>query len=161
MGAGPKKRALEVRYALFDYFVDIRSSLKGRLPQLILLSKAKQLYKEYWELKRHAGEESEELKIRWQWLQKWCREYRISLKYPNKQFSIPQAERKKRLIQFLKNVWTARYWWKAKYKTDPPILSADQMPLHRNESSGQKSLLEGISHALLKKIIICQGRDVL
>ena len=104
MGAGPKKRGLEVRYALFDYFVDIRSSLKGRLPQLILLSKAKQLYKEYWELKRHAGEESEELKITWQWLQNWCREYRISLKYPNKQFSIPQAERKKRLIQFLKNV---------------------------------------------------------
>ena len=26
MGAGPKKRALEVRYALFDYFVDIRSA---------------------------------------------------------------------------------------------------------------------------------------
>ena len=37
-------------------------------------------------------------------------------------------------------MWTARYWWKAKYKVDPPILSADQMPLHRNESSGQKSL---------------------
>ena len=37
-----KKRAFEVRYALFDYFVNIRSSLKGRLPQLILLSKAKQ-----------------------------------------------------------------------------------------------------------------------
>ena len=63
MGAGPKKQALEVRYALFDYFVDIRSSLKGCLPQLILLSKAKQLHEEYCELKRHAGEEPKELKI--------------------------------------------------------------------------------------------------
>ena len=30
--------------------------------------------------------------------------------------------------------------WEAKYKVDPPILSADQMSLHRNESGSQKSL---------------------
>ena len=63
MDAGPKKRAREVRYALCDYFVDIRSSLKGCLPQLILLSKAKQLYEESCELKRHAGDKPEKLKI--------------------------------------------------------------------------------------------------
>ena len=50
-----------------------------------------------------------------------------------------KQEEKNRLIQVLKNVWTARYWWKVKYKVDSPILSADQMPLHQNESNGQKS----------------------
>ena len=59
MGSVPKKTALEVRYALFDYYVDIRSSFKGYLPQLILLSKAKQLYDEYCKLKRHAGAKRE------------------------------------------------------------------------------------------------------
>ena len=54
--------------------------------------------------------------------------------------ALNQDDRKKRIIQFLKNVWTARYWWLKKYKVDPPIISADQMPLHRNESSGQKTL---------------------
>ena len=73
------------------------------------------------------------------WLKKWCKDYRISLKYPNKRFSIIQEVRKRRIIQFFKNVWIARYWRKAKYKDDPPILSADQMPLHRNESGSQKS----------------------
>ena len=139
-GAGPPKKALEVRYALFDYFIDIKYSLKGRLTQRILLSKAKQSYEGYCVLKAEAGEEPEKLKITRKWLQKWCKDYRISLKYPNKQFSITQEVRKRRIIQFFKKVWTARYWWKAKYKVDPPILLADQMPLHRNESGRQKSL---------------------
>ena len=63
MGAGPAKKALEVRYALFDYFIDIRYSLKGRLPQHILLSKTKQLYEEYCVLKAEACEEPLKLKI--------------------------------------------------------------------------------------------------
>ena len=58
MDAGPKNRALEVGYALFDYFVDIRSSLKGRLPQLTLLLKAQKLYGEYCKLKRHASRQT-------------------------------------------------------------------------------------------------------
>ena len=70
MGAEPKNRALEVRHALFDYFVDIRSSPNRLLPQLILLSKAKQLYEEYCELKRHTEDKPEALKIIRQWLQK-------------------------------------------------------------------------------------------
>ena len=32
MGSGPEKRSLEVRYVLFDYFFDIRTSTKSRLP---------------------------------------------------------------------------------------------------------------------------------
>ena len=109
MGAGPKKRVLQVRYTLFDYFVDIGSSFKGRLPQLILFSKAKQHYEEYCELKRHAGDKPGERKMTQIWLQKWCKEYRISLKFPKKQFAISQAEGKKISIQFFKNLYTARY----------------------------------------------------
>ena len=133
-GCWPKKKALEVRYDLFYYFIDTRYSLKGRLPHHILLSKAKQLYEEYCVLKGEAAEEPKKLKVTRKWLQKCCKDYRISLKYPNKQFSITQDIRKRRIIQFLKNVWNARYWWKAKYKVEPPISSADQMPLQRNES---------------------------
>ena len=113
--------------------------MKGRLPQHVLFSKAKQLYEEYCVLTAEAGEEPEKLKLTRKWLQKWCKDYRISLKYPRKRFSITQEVRKRRIIQILKNVWTAKYWWKAKYNVDHPILSADQMPLHRNVSGSQKS----------------------
>ena len=57
------KKAFEVRYGLFDHFIYVKYSLKGRLPQHVLLSKAKQLYEEYCVLKAEAGEEPEKLKI--------------------------------------------------------------------------------------------------
>ena len=85
MGAGPPKNR-EVRHALFDYFIDIRYNLRGRLPQYILLSKAKQPYEEHCFLKAKAGEEPKKLKITRKRLQKWCKDYRIYLKYPNKRF---------------------------------------------------------------------------
>ena len=42
IGAKAKKRALELRYATYDYLADMSTSLKGLLPRLILLSRAKQ-----------------------------------------------------------------------------------------------------------------------
>ena len=70
----------------FDYFIDIRYSLKGRLPQRILLFKAILLFEEYCFLKAEAGEEPEKLKITRKWLQKWCKDYRVSLNYQKNDF---------------------------------------------------------------------------
>ena len=82
----------------------------------------------------------DELKFADKWFDGWCKEYRVSLRHPNKHFSIAQNVRKERITQFLKNVCQTRNWWMAKYKVDPPILSAGQMPLHRNEFWSQKIL---------------------
>ena len=68
LGAGPTRRAIEVRHALFDYFIDVRSSLKGRLPGSVLVAKAKQIYDEYCEVKRQGGETPQELKFTNRWL---------------------------------------------------------------------------------------------
>ena len=163
MGTGPKKRALEVKYDWLDYFVDISSSRKERLPQLILLSKAKQLNEDYCELKRHTRHKPEELKITRQWLQVRCREYRISLKHRNKWFSIPRAERKKRLIQFLKMCGLSDI--SGKLSTKWILQFYQQVRCHYIAMNPvvrkHLTFLEGISHALLKKTTICQERDVL
>ena len=71
--------------------------MRGRTPQDILLSKATQLYEEYRVLKAGAGEEPEKLKITQKWLQKRCKDYRISLKYPSKRFSVTQEVQKRRI----------------------------------------------------------------
>lgn len=139
-GAGAPKRALEVRTALFEYFVDVRYTLKGRLPRFLLASKAKELYDTYCELKRDAGETPEDLTISPSWIDRWCNDFGVSLKHPNKRFSVSHDVRKRRIIQFLKNMWTVRYFWLQHYKREPNIVSADQMPIHRNESSAQKTL---------------------
>ena len=43
-GGGRKSQALEVRQAAFEWFVDIRGSLKGRLPVKIFRAKCLELY---------------------------------------------------------------------------------------------------------------------
>ena len=105
-GAGPPVRALEVRQSLFDYFVDVRCSLKGRLPRKLLIAKAHEIYETYWDLKRKAGETPDVLKFTDCWLSGWCKEYGVSLKSPNKRFSITHDARKRRIIQFLQMMET-------------------------------------------------------
>ncbi len=48
--------------------------------------------------------------------------------------------RKRRIVQFLENVLRIRiYFWKH-HQYDPYIICADQMPLHRNEVAGDKTM---------------------
>ena len=67
-------------------------------------------------------------------------EYRVSLKKPNKRFSISKTDRKDRIIELLKNVWRVRYWFKSAFGKEITVINGDQMPLHRNENSSQKTL---------------------
>ena len=85
-GAGPPVRALEVRDALFDYFIDIRGSLKGRLPLFMLHAKAIELYEKYCELKQQMGETPEKLTINDSRVKRWANDRHISLRSPNNDF---------------------------------------------------------------------------
>ena len=70
----------------------------------------------------------------------WEKEYDISLRKPNKRYSIKKEDLIEPLQNYLKNVWSIRRYFIEKYGVDPPIINEDQMPLHRNESSVQKTL---------------------
>ena len=68
------------------------------------------------------------------------KEYNVSLRKPNKRFAIKNEDRVIRIKYYLKNIWTARKYFLETYGVDPPIINGDQMPLHTNESAGQKTL---------------------
>ena len=68
------------------------------------------------------------------------REYGVSLRHPNKRFQIKQADREERVFEYLKDIWTVRKFVLDNFGLDPPVINGDQMPLHRNESSFQKTL---------------------
>ena len=68
------------------------------------------------------------------------KEYGVSLRHPNKRFQIKQADREERVFEYLKNIWTVRKFFLDNFGVDSPIINGDQMPLHRNESSSQKTL---------------------
>ena len=73
IGGGRKSKAPEVREALFSWFVDVRESLKGRLPRRLFKLKANALYKE--RLRHNTTPESEKLKFGNQWIKMWQKEY--------------------------------------------------------------------------------------
>ena len=54
--AGAPIRAVEARQELFDFFIDVRTALKGRLPRRVFLAKASELYGKYVEEKQKNGE---------------------------------------------------------------------------------------------------------
>ena len=137
-GAGRKAKVPEVRQPLFSRFVDVRETLKGRLPRCLFKLKANQL-SEKW-LEQNPVPENERVKFSNCWIKGWENEYGISLRKPNKQFSIKKSDLIENLQDYLRNIWTLRQFFIEKYGVDPRIINGDQMPLHRNESSQQKTL---------------------
>ena len=63
--AGCKQKANEVRISLFNWFIDINETLKGRLPRRIFKMRANQLYEEW--LTQNPLAENEGLKFCNQW----------------------------------------------------------------------------------------------
>ena len=116
-GAGRKVKAPEVRVALFHWFVDVRESLKGRLPRRWFKLKAQQLYVD-WLVQNHAPE-NEKLTFSNKWIKLWENDYEVSLKRPNKRYSIIGEDLLIRLRDYLQNVWTVRRFFIEKYGVDP------------------------------------------
>ena len=105
----------------------------------LFVAKANEFYNTWLSQQDDEGPEEKRLKFSKQWIKGWMKEYGVSLRKPNKRFAISRAERKIRIIEFLKNVWRVRYWFRSKFGREIPIINGDQMPLHRNESADQNT----------------------
>ena len=101
-GAGRKSKAPEVRNALFQWFVDVYGSLKGRLPLKMFRSKAQSLHEEWIQDQDEETKAKDSLKFTRPWIKAWCREFNVSLLKPNKRFQINQQDRVLRITEFLK-----------------------------------------------------------
>ena len=141
MSGGGRKRAMpEVRWALFEYFIDIRCSLSGRLPARIFMDKAAEYQAAYIEDCIANNLPYTTVTFNQKWFKGWCKEFGISIRKPNKKYTISKETMKRRVVQFLKDVWTVRHFFNVKYNKEPVIFGADQMPLHRNELGQVKTM---------------------
>ena len=131
---------MTLTYLNFLLFSDVREVFKGRLPRKLFKVKAQEFYENWIKRQTEPVPMENRLKFSDPWIRSWMIEYQVSLKKPNKRFAIKQNDRIERILEFLKNIYRIRWFFKAKYNVDIPIINADQMPLHRNESSGQKTL---------------------
>ena len=62
-------------------------------------------------------------------------QYFIDIRSSSSRFSINADVRKKRIMSFIKSIWTVRHTFIKLCGIDPEIIMYDQMLLHRNESS--------------------------
>ena len=95
--------------------------------------------------------ENERLKFSNQWVKEWEQEYGVSLRKPNKKYSVKKEDLVERAQDYLKNFWRVRRFFIEKYGVDPPVINGDQMPLHRNESSQQKTMTFKKENAFVKE----------
>lgn len=85
-GGGRKRKAPEVREALFSWFVNVRESLGGHLPKHLFKLKAQQFYWEW--LMQNPVQPDEQLKFGNKWIRDWEKEYGISLRKPDECYFI-------------------------------------------------------------------------
>ena len=137
-GGGRKKSVPEVHEAMYDWFIDIRSSLKARLTKSMFKAQCKIFYEQW--LSQQEKEVPEEKKIVFsnKWIRGWMQEYNLSLRTPNKRFQIKQADREERILGSLKIIWTMRKFFIDNFRVDPPIIDGNQMLLHRKESASKE-----------------------
>ena len=138
-----------VNEKLLNWFIDVRETLKGRLPRRIFKTKANQLYEEG--VTQNPVPENERLKFSNQWVKEWQQEYGISLRKPNKKYSIKKEDLVERLQDYLRNIWRVKRFFIEKYGIDPPVINGDQMLLHRNESSQHKTMAFKNEDAFVKE----------
>ena len=137
---GRKVTIPDVRQAIFEWFIDIRGTLKARLPRKMFKMQCHIFYEQW--LAQQPEEVPKEKRINFsnRWIKNWMSEYGVSLRHPNKRFQIKRADREERVFEYLKNIWTVRKYFIDNFGVDPSVINGDQMPLHRNSSSSQKTL---------------------
>ena len=79
--------------------------------------------------------DEEKLQFSNQWIKGWETEYGVSLRKPNKRYSISKEVCIIPVQDYLRNIWSLRYYFINTFGVDPQIVNGDQMPLHRNKST--------------------------
>ena len=100
--------------------------------------KAKDLYTKW--LVQNPTEPEKQLKFGNQWIEELENKYGVSLRKPNKRFSIKKEDLVTRFEDYLQNVWVVWNFFLKKYGIDSPVINGDEMPLHWNENAFQKTL---------------------
>ena len=124
--------------------------MKRRLLKRLLNRKAREIYAKW--LKQNETPAEEQLKFGDKWVKQWEAEQGVSQRKPNKHCALPYDNLCILLKDYLKNVWILRNFFLKTYGVDPPVINGNQVPLHWNESTTQKTMdVQKYGH-------LCQGK---
>ena len=105
-----------------------------RIPKSVLLTKAKQMQREYLIVCMRSGVEPEHVDVTMKWIGRWLIENRLTDKRPNRKYKVARWIVKERLCIFLLKVHKIRKWIILQFGYDPDFRNVDQSPFHRDEA---------------------------
>ena len=129
IGGGRKPIFPDVRTRMYDWFIDIRGNLKGRLPRTLFKSKCQMFYDEWLSQQKDPVPEDERPAFFNQWTRGWMQEYGVFLRKPNKRYQINHEDRVESIEELLLNIWRARKYFLDTFNVEIPIINGGQMQM--------------------------------
>ena len=145
-----------IRERLFDWFVDVRRSIAGRISPKFVLMKARSIAEQTMKIQRATGHYTPMPKLDKHWLLRWKRDKGIVFRKPNQRFKTSKQKMIVRLRAMWLNVIRVRRLGQRLLGHDlgDRIFGVDEKPLHFNEG-GSKNVrtleLQGAPAVKLKE----------
>ena len=127
----------DVGYVLYQWFVDTRRRISGRLRSRLLLGQARSILGVMVVHNAANGLLPDVPVIDRAWLMRWRFNYGVSLKKPSKRFKVKRSVLKARLLIFWSNVLVVRWFLWKRFGIDPKQEQYDQKGVHMNEAGSK------------------------
>ena len=118
---GRPQKAVVVRGLLFEWFSVLRNSVAVRIHPKFVMLKAAQLAQDYVKECLLRGVQPDPPKITSNWMRRWIRQYRVSLRRPNRKYKVPRHVLEERLAIFWINLARVRRFIQLAKGYDPNI----------------------------------------
>ena len=135
---GRPSRAQWVREELWEWFCSLKRSVTSRIPVSMVMRQAEVLVERYIRICMDAGVPADSVVVDCGWLRRWRREYRVSLRKPNRRWKVPRAVLLERLRIGWCNVFRIRKFINLVHGYDPVQINFDQTPYHMNEAGSKE-----------------------
>ena len=162
---GPQYQCPWLREALYSWFTSMRYSIdwkaavagKGGDPRKclarftsgLLQGKARQLLQDYCGQSLLNGVRPRGVGITSKWLARWCADYGLCLRKPNRKYKVPKAVMAERLEIGWLNVARVRALCLLAHGYEPELENWDQSPFHHNETGSQNTPTLAVAGSLV------------
>ena len=156
LAQGPPYKCPLIRELLWDWFVDMRASVKGTLSPKFVLLKAREIATTILRAQRGHGKFILMPRLDKKWLYRWKRDKGVVFRKPNCRYKCSKAVLLRRLRAMWLNVIRVRRFAERLWHIDlaPRIFGIDEKPVHFNEA-GSKNVrtleISGAPEVVLKQ----------
>jgi hypothetical protein len=136
-GQGRPEFVPELGPTLYQWFVDIRKTVRGRLSPRLVETMARQLQTKIIRAVLNAQKVPHRVVINRKWRYKWQYNYKVSLRKPSIKYKASKSKVAQYLLVYWSNLLAVRFFFKQVFHIEPVHEQYDQTGKHLNEASSK------------------------